>query len=192
MANDAYDNAKTDKEAYAKYAQRPASDDALAQLSQLAEDQLAAQTAVKDAEEALKQRQKELRDIAEVQVPELMDSLGMKEFETTSGIKIKVDKKYRASIKADMTDQAMRWLRDNGHEALIKRELKMTFGMGEDGLAQEAIDRLGDTPFDDKSKVENPTLVKMVREALEAGKEVPEELFNVFPQRFTKVTTKKR
>lgn len=191
MANDAHDNAITDAQAYEKYAKRPQSEDKLAELSQLAEEQLAKQQAVADAERALKERKEELRQIAEVAVPELMDSLGIENFTTTSGIKIKVGTKIRASINAQNQRGAFDWLREHGHEAIIKRELKMTFGMGEDEQAQEVIKKLDGMPVQDKSAVHPSTLVKFVGEMLEAGHDVPAELFNIHQQRITKIDVKK-
>lgn len=175
---------------YSGYQSRPQSDDALAKLSQLAEDQLAASHALAAAEKAVEDRKEELRQIAEVEVPELMDTLGMKEFTTTSGIKIKVAVKIRASINAQNQAGAFRWLRENNHEAIIKREVKVQFGMGEDAQAQETLKKLEGLPVQDKSSVHNATLVKFVGEMLKDGLPVPEELFNIHRQRFTKVDVK--
>ena len=175
---------------YEDYQNRPQSDDALAKLSQLAEDQLAAVRVVEAAEEAVKDAKEALRLIAEVAVPELMDALGMEEFTTTSGIKIKVSTKIRASISAKHQAAAFAWLRENNHEALIKREVKMQFGMGEDELAQETLEKLDGLTIQDKSSVHNQTLVKFITELLEQGKPVPEDLFNIHKQRFTKVGVK--
>lgn len=190
MANDAHDNAQTDKDAlknYGDYVKRPQSDDALAVLSQLAEDQLAAQIRVAATEKALADSKEELRLIAEVAVPELMDQLGMREFTTTSGIKIKVDMKIRASINAQKQMEAFQWMRDNNHESLIKRVIAVQFGMGEDAEAQAALEKLEGLPVQDKSTVHNGTLVKFVKEMLATGQDVPEELFNIHQQRITKV-----
>ena len=190
MANDAHDNAETDKRTYLDYVDRTDNTDALAMLSRLAEDQLAAQAALTAAEQDVKEKTAALRDNAEVAVPDLMDQLGMEEFTTTSGIRIKVGTKIRASINSQNQADAFRWLRENNHEALIKRELKLRFGMGEDALAQEAIDKLDGLPVQDKSSVHNSTLVSFVGEMLRNGKEVPEELFNIHRQRFTKAVVK--
>jgi hypothetical protein len=171
------------KKDYSDFQKRPQSDDALAKLTQLAEDQLAATSALTEAEEQVTAKKEALRLIAEVAVPELMDELGMEEFTTTSGIKVKVSTKIRASISAEHQAAAFRWLRENNHEALIKREVKMQFGMGEDEIAQETIEKLDGLPLQDKSSVHNGTLVKFITEMLEGGKPIPEELFNIHKQR---------
>lgn len=172
---------------YSDYVDRPKSTDALAKLSRLADAQLEAQKNVARAEDELKARKDELTDIAETQIPELMESVGLEEYTTTSGVKISVKEKVRASILAAHRGAAMRWLRDNGHEALIKREVKVTFGMGEDEQAQEAIAKLGDLPVEDKSAVHPATLKKFVTEMLNSGSEVPEDLFSVHRQRVSNI-----
>jgi len=166
----------------------PTSDDALAELSRLADAQLEAQKAVARAEQDLKDRQAELRRIAEELIPERMEEMGIETFTTTSGVKISVKEQIRASILAANKAAAFRWLREEGHEALIKRIVKLQFGMGQDAQAQEAIDRLGpDYDIDDDCKVEPMTLKKFVREMLEEGQEVPEDLFSVHRQRVANI-----
>jgi len=172
---------------YSDYVE-PTSEDSLAELSRLADLQLEAQVEVERAKAALKDREKELREIAEVRIPELMEEMGIETFTTTSGVKISVKEAIRASILVANKGRAFRWLRDNGHEALIKRIVKLQFGMGQDEQAQEAIDRLGpDYDIDDDCKVEPMTLKKFVREMLEEGQEVPEDLFSVHRQRVSNI-----
>lgn len=172
---------------YSDFTARPQSSDAMAKLTELAIAQLKAEKSIDDAETALKQAKEDLRQIAEDQIPELMDQLGVAAFTTTNGLKITVDTKTRASIAAKSKAEAFRWLRKNGHAALIKREIRMLFGMGEDDLAEIAKAMLADMPVEDSSSVHNATLVKFVGEMLKEGKSIPEELFNVHQQRFTKV-----
>jgi len=167
--------------------QKPVSDDAMAKLAKLAQDQLDCEQRVESAKQYLKRAEDELRTVAEVSIPELMDEMGMTEFKTKTGLKIIVSEKIRASITAAKRNQAFKWLRDNGHAALIKRVVKVQFGMGEDAQAEAAIKKLGDLPVEDDSSVHNQTLVKFVGEMLKDGRDVPEELFNIHRQRFTKV-----
>jgi len=168
---------------YSDYIDRPQSEDALAELARLADAQLEAHKAVARAEVELTKRERELRDIAEVAIPELMEEMGIETFTTTSGVKISVKEQIRANILAANRGAAFRWLRDNGHAALIKREVKVAFGMGEDELAQETIDKLGDLPVEDKSSVHPSTLKKFVSDRLADGKDVPEDVFSIHRQR---------
>jgi hypothetical protein len=171
---------------YSEHVQ-PQSEDGLAQLSRLAEEQLERQKAVAAAEAELEKRKDELRDIQEVTIPELMEELGIETFTTSNGLKVSVKEDIRASILAANKAQAFQWLRDNGHSAIIKRIVKVQFGMGEDEQAEQAIEALGDLPVEDESNVHWQTLCRFARELLSEGQEIPEELFSVHRQRVSKI-----
>ena len=164
-------------------------DNILARLSEAAEDQLAAEKALEAAEVEQKRAKDALKKIQEVTIPELMDEAKLSEFKTESGVKISVKENIRASISAANRPDAFAWLREHGHEALIKRQVTVMFGKGEDATAAEAIKALEERelPVDDKSSVHAQTLAKFIREKLEAGEEVPMELFGVFRQRVSTV-----
>jgi len=75
---------------------------------------------------------------------------------------------------------------------LIKNEITVSFGRNEDNKAAEyavLAQGHGYQPSQ-KLKVEPMTLKALVRERLEAGKEMPTDLFNVFAGNRTKITRK--
>lgn len=184
----------TDNDAYAAYSDTGAkSEGELAELSRLAESQVRAQQAVTDAEAALVKAQQVLKDIAERQVPELMDKLGLAEFRTTSGATVEIEEQIRASIPAPRKFEAFAWLRANNHAALIKRLVSVDFSKGEDEKAAKLLKQLQADGFsvEDKESVHNSTLVSWVSKKLKAGDEFPLDLFGVFRQRVSKVATKK-
>lgn len=171
---------------YSEYV-KPQSEDALAQLARLADDQVKCQMDLDEAEAQVERANAALKQVAEVAIPELMQTLGIETFTTKTGLKITVKEDVRASILKEKKEHALAWLRDNNHGALIKRVLKMTFGMGEDGEAQQALDLLAGYEVDDDAGVHPATLAKFVRETLEVGQEVPEELFSIHKQRVAKI-----
>ena len=177
--------------AYLDYVQPQTAGGELSQLTQLAEQQAAAQSKVADLEAQLNKALEELRDIAERQVPELMDQIGIGEFKTTTGLKIKIDETIRASISAMNAARAFAWLRENGHAALIKRTLKVDFGKGQDddaeALAKELMEKGLDA--DDKTAVNPQTLAAFVREKLRDGQEIPLDLLGVHRIRISKIKT---
>lgn len=169
---------------------KPKSESDLSKLATLADKQIDLERQLAEAEATVKSSKRALAEIREVEIPELMDSLGMEEFKTTSGLKIKVKENIRASIsKANQAD-AFAWLREHGHDALIKRELKVLFGKGEDAQAEETLEMLREAELqaDDNASVHASTLAKFVREKLEAGEEVPMELLGVHRQRVSSVS----
>ena len=75
---------------------------------------------------------------------------------------------------------------------LIKNEITVSFGRNEDNKAADyavLAQGQGYQPVQ-KLKVEPMTLKALVRERLEAGQEMPTELFNVFAGNRTKITRK--
>lgn len=176
--------------AYLDYVQPQTAGGELSQLTQLAEQQAAAQSKVADLEAQLNKAREELRDIAERQVPELMDQIGIGEFKTTTGLKITIDETIRASIPKDKAPLAFAWLKNNGHGSLIKRVVSVAFGRGEDERADELRQRLADEfEVDDNASVHHSTLTAFVREKLREGEEIPLDLFGVHRLRVSKIET---
>ena len=175
---------------YSDYKQTPTGD--LAAVSKLAEDLREAQTQVEILMEALEVAQKRVTDIAEHQLPELMDAVGLETISTQSGLVVQLKNTVRASIPAARREEAMRWLEDTGHGAMIKREVSVAFGRDQESQAKELVRELGDE-YDVKTdcRVESSTLRAWVAEQLESGHEVPQDLFGVFQQRQAKVSLPK-
>lgn len=178
--------------AYLDYVQHQTAGGELSQLTQLAEQQAAAQSKVADLEAQLNKAREELRDIAERQVPELMDRIGIGEFKTTTGLKIKIDETIRASIPKANAPLAFAWLKNNGHGSLIKRVVSVSFGRGEDEQAEQLVKKLNDElhfEAEDSASVHPSTLAAFVREKLRNGEEIPLDLFGVHRQRVAKIET---
>lgn len=161
----------------------------LSQLNALADKQAEAAKMVKQKQQELNHAQEVLRDLAERQVPELMDAVGMAEFTTRTGVKIKVVEKVRASVPKALRAQAMKWLRENGYEALIKRTITAQFGKGEDAQADQIMKELQEKGLSlkDVAKVHPSTLGAFVREKLRDGEELPQDLLGVHRQRISKL-----
>lgn len=155
-------------------------------LETMAEEQVAAEIAVADAENALSEAKRVLADVQEHRLPEAMEALGLEEFKTQDGLKIKLDKKLRTSITAKNQMEAMAWLREHGHNALIKRQL--TVLAQDDDQGEQLAQMLRDYDVADKATVPWQTMDKFVREMLEDGEDIPQELFGVYHQKKAKVT----
>lgn len=165
----------------------------LAKLSELARAQLRAEQVVQEAEDRLAEAKSQLAAIAEVQVPDIMESLGMREFRTNEGLTIQLKDIIRASIPKERAPQACAWLVANGHEALIKRSISVAFGRGENERAEQLAKELHDRGLEaeDRSTVNPSTLSAFVREKLEGGADLPMELLGVYRSRESKVALPK-
>ena len=137
---------------------------------------------VKKDEEDLKQKKKNLEHLSGEVIPTMMAEMGLAHLKLMDGSSVDVKPHYSANITIANKDAAFKWLRDNGLGDIIKNEISVSFGRNEDNkaadyavLAQER----GLQPTQ-KLKVEPMTLKALVRERIEAGKDMPTELFNVF------------
>lgn len=182
-------NETTTNADYLEYVGATTGEGELTTLSNLAEEQAKAALAVADLEKQLEKAKEVYKDLAERQVPELMDSIGIQEFKTKSGLKIKIQETIRASISVANQERAFAWLRAGGYGALIKRNVSVQFGKGQDEAAGLLIEELEakSLSVDDKSSVHPSTLSSFVKEKLTAGEEMPTDLLGVVRLRVSKL-----
>lgn len=169
-------------------------DNLLARISGLALDQKQAEADVARLEEELKAAQAKLRDIAEHQLPALMDEAEMKICQTRDGITVKVVEKIRGSIPAATAPKAFAWLEEHGHGNLIKREVKVEFGRDEEAWAKKFLADLAKRKkplkHELKRAVHPSTLASFVTEQLQEGVDIPLDTFGVYRQRSAKIEFK--
>jgi len=137
---------------------------------------------VKKDEEDLKQKKKNLEHISGEVIPTMMAEMGLAHLKLMDGSSVDVKPHYSANITIANKDAAFKWLRDNGLGDIIKNEISVSFGRNEDNKAADYAVLAQERGFQptQKLKVEPMTLKALVRERIEAGKEMPTELFNVF------------
>lgn len=164
----------------------------LAQLQQLADEQLRLEALVAGCELQLSKAKDQLKNMAEVQLPEAMDAVGMTEFKTRTGLVIRIAETIRASIPKARSGEAFVWLKEHGQEAMIKSQLTIAFGKGEEEKSKELYAELlaKDFHLEASSSVHPATLSSWAKEKLEQGDDIPLELFGVFRQRVAKLSTK--
>ena len=117
---------------------------------------------------------------------------GLSSLKLADGSAVEVKKSYSCTIKKDDVESAYQWLRENGLGDLIKNEVAVTFGKGEDNKAQQLLDLAEQEGYEpqQKSKVEPMTLKALFRERVEAGLDMPSNLFNIFIKDQTKIGRK--
>ena len=147
---------------------------------------------IKTMEEALKNKKKDLERVSGEIIPTLLSEMGLSSLKLADGSAVDVKPNYSASISVSNKEKAYSWLRTNGLGDIIKNEISVSFGRNEDNKAAEYADlakRQGFQPTQ-KLKVEPMTLKALVRERVEAGKDMPTDIFNVFVGNRTKITRK--
>jgi hypothetical protein len=174
---------------YSGHEEKPAHE-LVERLHRQVRDLIAAQEAEAAAELALQKAKDARRDLEERVIPESMAELGVKMLKTPDGFTVEVVADVRASIPKDRIAEAMAWLRANRCAALIKREVKAVFGMGEDRRAEEAVAELYKftDSVADKAHVHPSTLKKFVKDKLRSGEAIPMDLFGA--EEYSKVKLK--
>jgi len=137
---------------------------------------------IEKKEKDLKQRKKDLEHISGEVIPTMMAEMGLSHLKLMDGSSVDVKPNYSASITIANREAAFNWLRNNGLGDIIKNEILVSFGRNEDNKAADYAALAQERGFQptQKLKVEPMTLKALVRERIEAGKEMPTELFNVF------------
>ena len=130
----------------------------------------------------LKDLKKEHDRLSGEVIPTMMAEMGLAHLKLSDGSTVDVKPNYSASITIANREAAFNWLRENGLGDIIKNEISVSFGRNEDNKAADYAALAEERGFQptQKLKVEPMTLKALVRERLEAGKEMPTELFNVF------------
>ena len=137
---------------------------------------------IENAEEKLKLLKQKHDYISGEVIPTMMSEMGLSHLKLIDGSTVDVKPNYSANISVANREKAFQWLRENGLGDIIKNEISVSFGRNEDNKAADYAALAEERGFQptQKLKVEPMTLKALVRERLEAGKEMPTEIFNVF------------
>ena len=133
-------------------------------------------------EDNIKSTKKELEHLSGEVIPTMMSEMGLSHLKLVDGSSVDVKPHYSANITIANKETAFNWLRNNGLGDIIKNEISVSFGRNEDNKAADYAALARERGFQptQKLKVEPMTLKALVRERIEAGKDMPTELFNVF------------
>ncbi len=152
----------------------------LRRLVILVEMQLRFEQEIKDLTEVLKGHADRLRTLTEATIPNLFDEIGgLREIVLDDGRRIIVSEEVYPNIKKENQPAAFKWLRDHNFGDLIKNEVKVAFGAGEDAKAIELQAMLIECGFpmgQQKTTVHSMTLGAFVREQLKKGADLPSSI----------------
>lgn len=168
-------------------------DASLAQVSDLAQRQLALEDEIADLEARLSERRERLNRITFDELPAALAELGLRDIRLSNGARVEVQDFVQASIPERRREAAHAWLRDHGFGDLVKHELTVTFAKGEDAEAATAarvLEEHGWHPAD-RERVHPSTLKAFLREQIREGTEIPLDLFGAHAGQRTKITRPK-
>ena len=146
-------------------------------------------------EEKLKAKKEERDDISSRVIPELLAEQGLQEIKLADGSKVSVKKEFRATLpKEDLRrESAYQWLRDQGLGDIIKNNVTVSFGRGEDNKANQLMDLAVANGFTPQqiSDVAWNTLTALYEERVKAGLDMPSDVFSLWIKDKTKISRKK-
>ena len=147
---------------------------------------------IADLEDKIKHKKDQADKISSEIIPNLLAEQGLSSLKLADGSGVEVRKAYSCTVKKDNIESAYKWLRENGLGDIIKNEVAVTFGKGEDNKAQELLDLAVSNGYEpqQKSKVEPMTLKALYRERVEAGLDMPSDSFHLFVKEQTKISRK--
>ena len=149
---------------------------------------------IAELEEQLKNKKAEAEDISSRVIPELLAEQGLSEIKLADGSKVSVKKEFRCTLPKDISKRelAYKWLREQGLGDIIKNNVFVTFGKGEDDKAQQLLNLAAENGFEpeQKSDVAWATLTALFRERIESGLDMPSDVFSTWIKDKTKITRK--
>ena len=149
---------------------------------------------IAEIEEQLKKKKEEADHISSKVIPELLAEQGLSEIKLADGSKVSVKKEFRCTLPKDEAkrEQAYKWLRDQGLGDIIKNNVFVTFGKGEDNKAKQLLDLAAENGFEPQQKSDAAwnTLTALFQERVESGLDMPSDIFNTWIKDKTKITRK--
>jgi hypothetical protein len=149
---------------------------------------------IKRSEEHSKNLKTMYDKISSEVIPNILAEQGLASLKLADGTVLEVNKKYSCTLPKDpqKKEAAYKWLREQGLGDIIKNEVAVTFGRGEDNKAEQLLSLAASKGFEpqQKSKVEPMTLKALYRERVEAGLDMPPDLFHLFVKDETKLSRK--
>jgi hypothetical protein len=162
-------------------------------LSQEVEKLKSVQNQIQNLEAQIKDLKEDEKYFSCVVIPKLMEDMNLSSLKLKDGSELTVKQIYSASIRADKKAEAINWLRDNGLGDIVKNNITVSFGQGEDNKAVGYASLARSNGFEplQEEKVHPSTLKVVMKEWKDKGHEVPEELFSTFDGNQTHFKNKK-
>jgi len=140
------------------------------------------QDKVERLDRELKDEKNALLKLTDEDLPSTMADLGLTKFSLEDGSTVEVKPTYGAHILVKDRETAYEWLRENGHDDIIKNIVSCQFGRGEDDSASafHAFASQQGYPADQNESIHAGTLKAFVKERIESGDDFPHAIFGAY------------
>jgi len=145
---------------------------------------------IENAEESVSKLKEKAKTLSQFEIPKMMEEMHITKLKLKDGESVEIKKIYGASIPPQHQEAAFTWLRNNDLGDIIKNDITVTFGQGEDNKASEYATLAQGQGFEPVQKVgvHPMTLKEVVRERLESGQEMPSDIIKTYAGNSTKIT----
>lgn len=166
--------------------------DILGRISALADEMHETDKAIAEAELKVKKLKETHRHIAEEQLPELFEQVGMKELKTLKGLPLKLKSKVFTNISKGRKPTAIAWLDANGQGGMIKRCVIIDFDKTQEEKVAALLRLIGKGWPNNRTEldVHASTVKSFVTRQLADGKEIPLDVFGVHCVDVVEITSK--
>ena len=146
------------------------------------------QEQIDETEKYLKELKAEKQRIAFEHIPMLMDEMAIERIDV-DGLTVKLKPFVSASIPADRKQDAFNWLREHGLDDIIKNDIIVSFGRGQDNKAGDMMYDLEQKGFhpEQQPHIHSMTLKAFVRERVEKGLPIDLDMFGAFVARTAEI-----
>jgi len=157
-------------------------DSKVTDVSTLCQKQVDLEAEINRDKRKLEEKEESLRKLSLEIIPNALAEMNLKSLKLADGSEVSVKDFYYARITEKNKSLAYKWLRDNGYGDLIKNEIAVPFGRGEDERANDLLKTLVNNGYEPNQKtvVHPQTLKAFVKEQLESGKELPLDLLGAY------------
>ena len=145
---------------------------------------------IQNAEESVLKLKEKAKTLSQYEIPMMMEEMHITKLKLRDGESVEIKKIYGASIPQEHQEAAFTWLRENDLGDIIKNDITVTFGRGEDNKASEYANLAQGQGYEPVQKlgVHPQTLKAVVRERLESGQEMPSDIIKTYAGNSTKIT----
>lgn len=157
-----------------------ANDEDLKKVATLARTQRNQEQEVATLEAQLKESKKNLRKTCEDMLPTLLNELGLSAITLSDGTVVTIDEKLYATIAQKNKAKAAQWMVDHGQGSLVRNDVTLTLGTGEQEKLSRLQSLLDSTEFSEyslTSSMNTGSVKAVIKELQEQGVDVPLQLF---------------
>ena len=139
-------------------------------------------------EEELKSLKLQKHLMSTEQIPTMMDEMGVQRLDVEN-LSVSLKPLINASIPPTRREEAYQWLRENDLDDIIKNDVILSFGKGEDNIAGDImydLEQRGMHP-EKKTHIHQMTLQAFIRERVEKGLPIDLDLFGAYVARIADI-----